>query len=71
MNELTVKNFDTLELNEEQLLEINGGNVAEKVGLGLVFVGTVALTVAFPPAGIAAKVVAGAAIGGEFIALIS
>lgn len=62
-------NFTELDSKDLQIIE--GGNFAEKVGLGLVFVGSVALTIAFPPVGIAAKVVAGSTIGGSFIGLIS
>ena len=54
------------ELNTQELTCINGGGLAGAIATGLLAAGTVAVTIAFPPAGVAlttAIVVGEAAVG--------
>jgi|LSQX01.2.fsa_nt_gb hypothetical protein len=48
---LKINSFTPLNLNE--MHEINGGGALEAIAVGLLAVGTIALTIAFPPAGVA------------------
>jgi len=62
--ELRLNGFS--DLNNDEICAINGGGLLEAIAVGLLAVGTIALTIAFPPAGIAltTAICVGEGIGG-------